>query len=286
MKKINLPLAVLAIFITGTYALVANAGHAWGKYHWDISSVSSAAIPLELVDNLTGIWTEDFSLKTASARGNTALQEEQDLNSVLTTEWVNGVHIPDRTSCEDSPGVVEVCNVKVESGWLGLAPIWATRGRSNHIVRAVVKVNDFYFDQDFYNSKAWRDYVMCQEVGHTFGLNHQNTEFDDDNLGTCMDYTDDPTGNTRGGLSNISPNVHDYDQMVEIYAHLNSTDGGGGGKGKGKKSKNAGDGAAIDLNNPSEWGQAIGQDASGQNNLFERNLPNGQVLVTHVLWAN
>ena len=274
MKKINLPLAVLAIFITGSYAVVVNAGHAWGKYHWDISTLDSIDAPLVLGNNLNSLW--DSSLVNSSADWNH--------NLVLLNNVEGGTG---NANCGPVAGGVEVCNDHYgENGWLGIASIWATRGRSNHIVQAVVKVNDFYFDQDFYKSEAWRDYVMCQEVGHTFGLNHQDTNFTNDNLGTCMDYTDDPTGNTRGGLSNISPNVHDYDQMVEIYAHLNSTDGGGGGKGKNKKSKNAGDGAAIDLNNPSAWGQAIRQDASGRNNLFERNLPNGQVLVTHVLWAN
>ena len=129
---------------------------------------------------------------------------------------------------------------------------------------------------------------MCQEIGHTFGLDHQDTNFTNTNKGTCMDYTNDPAG-TNLDTNNTAPNDHDYDMMVEIYAHLNSTGSGdddGNGKGGRKKPKKAGDAGAIDLNNPSAWGQAISQDASGQNNLFERNLSNGQVLVTHVLWAN
>ncbi|MCH8265703.1 MAG: hypothetical protein IIC10_09920 [Proteobacteria bacterium] len=67
MKKINLALAALAIFITGTYALVANADHAWGKYHWDISTFDSNLAPLELVDNLTGDWEGGAVLVTASS---------------------------------------------------------------------------------------------------------------------------------------------------------------------------------------------------------------------------
>lgn len=34
--------------------------------------------------------------------------------------------------------------------------------------------------------------VTCQEVGHTFGLDHRDENFDNGNLGTCMDYTNDP----------------------------------------------------------------------------------------------
>ena len=102
-----------------------------------------------------------------------------------------------------------------------------------------------------------------------------------------MDYTDDPDGTINGELSNLHPNQHDLDELAEIYAHLNSTEGGGGGNGNGggngKKPTNAGDNRSP--NNPSEWGQAIRQDAQGRNSLFERILGNGQVLVTHVLWA-
>ena len=50
-----------------------------------------------------------------------------------------------------------------------------------------------------------------------------------------------------------------------------------------KKPKKAG--PNIDLNNPSEWGRAIKQDAQGKNSLFERDLGNGQVLITHVFWV-
>ncbi|MCW2640621.1 MAG: hypothetical protein JWP76_2927, partial [Dactylosporangium sp.] len=60
---------------------------------------------------------------------------------------------------------------------------------------------------------------MCQEIAHTFGLDHQDEIFDNPNLGTCMDYTNNPTGPP----SNEHPNQHDYDQLVTIYAHLDSS---------------------------------------------------------------
>ena len=144
----------------------------------------------------------------------------------------------------------------------------------------VVKVNDTYFNTPTYGSDAWRIFVMCQEVGHTFGLGHQDETFGNVNLGSCMDYTSDPT-------SNQHPNQHDYDMLTEIYAHLNGTSDGGSkpGKGKNGKGKPAGVGVDVDLNNPSAWGQAVRQDAQGKNSLFERDLGNGQVLITHVIWV-
>jgi hypothetical protein len=59
---------------------------------------------------------------------------------------------------------------------------------------------------------------VSREVGHTFGLDHQDVNFDNPNLGTCMDYTSNPDGPP----ANTHPNKHDYDELVTIYSHLDS----------------------------------------------------------------
>src|SRR5882672_956803 len=59
---------------------------------------------------------------------------------------------------------------------------------------------------------------MCQEVAHTFGLDHQDTNQTNPNLGTCMDYTTNPAGPP----SNEHPNAHDYAELVTIYSHVDS----------------------------------------------------------------
>jgi hypothetical protein len=101
-----------------------------------------------------------------------------------------------------------------------------------------------------------------------------------------MDYTSDPDGSILGQLDNRHPNEHDYEMMAKIYAHLNSDGGDEPGNGKGNgKGKPAGVGVDIDLTDPAQWGRAVRQDALGRNSLFERTLPNGQVLITHVIWT-
>ena len=303
MSKFRLFSVLLAVFVTGVYTVAVNADHAWKKYHWDISVIPIDEASLELGDNLTGDWSD--ILKNASPSWN--------MWSVLKSTIVLGRSDTGVNNDKCGPVLegVEVCNgLYGANGWLGLASVWVSRGK--HIVQAVVKLNDTYFEDDEYykkspyNSVDWRDYVMCQEVGHTFGLGHQDEVFDNLNLNTCMDYTDEPAGGTYFNidgveilsLPNLYPNEHDAEILLEIYAHLNPTDagnstddgddggGGGNGKGGGRKNNKAGDAGAIDLNDPSQWGQAIRQDARGQNILFERNLANGQVLITHVLWAN
>jgi hypothetical protein len=275
LKKLVI-LSASALLIT---AGIAGASHAWSKYHWDKSTADSTANPLQLGDNLsTAAW--DASLAVASTDWN---------QSVLKNAVVAGAS---NANCDPTSGRVEVCNGEYgDNGWLGIASIWVKKGKSGHITQGVVKLNDTYFDSPQYDTQAWRDMVTCQEIGHTFGLGHQDENFSNANLGSCMDYTSDPDGTILGQLDNRYPNQHDYDEMTEIYSHLNSTDGGspgpgngngkGGGKGKPKKVGSPN----IDLNNPSAWGEAIKQDAQGKNSVYRRELGNGQTLITHVLWA-
>lgn len=91
------------------------------------------------------------------------------------------------------------------TGWTGLASI--NLDSSGHITQGTAKMNDFYS-----MSADFRNHVMCQEVGHTFGLGH--TSEDGSTQNTCMDYSNSPTS-TR-------PNQHDYEQLVSMYGHLDS----------------------------------------------------------------
>lgn len=267
INKAILIIAGLALLFAG-FVAVANANNSWSKYHWDKSTADSVTSPLVLGDNLTTTaWRS--SLSGASSDWNV---------SVLKNQAVAG----NNTNCNTVLGQVEVCNDTYgNTGWLGIAQIWVYRGRDGHIGQALVKVNDTYFNMAKYNTSAWRNMVMCQEVGHTFGLGHQDENFDNPNLNTCMDYTSNPD-------SNQHPNQHDYDEMEAKYAHLNGVieEEKEKGSNNGKKPKKMGIGASVDLNNPSAWGQAIKQDAQGNNSLFERNLGNGLVLVTYVIWAD
>jgi len=281
-KKI-LALMAVVLFLAVS-VVVVEANNKWKKYHWNLSTEDSTVNPLKLGDNLTSLaW--DSSLAGASFDWN---------DSVLKNQVVAGTN----TACDPVLGGVEICNDSYgDNNWLGIAQIWVYRGKGSHIAQALVKVNDTYFNTPQYDTQSWRNFVMCQEVGHTFGLDHQDENFSNANLGTCMDYTNDPDGTIFNQLDNQHPNLHDYDTMTEIYAHLNGTDDGGNEGGKPDKCSpwpscknnqgkgNLGISANINLNDPSAWGQAIRQDARGNNSLFERNLGNGLVLITYVIWV-
>jgi hypothetical protein len=261
----SLFLLALVLFPSG---LTAN--HSWGKYHW---SRSSNPLRLDIGDNVSSIWGSH--LGTAVGDWN--------WSSVLELRIVSGGSDP--LSCPPTSGRVEVCNAAYgNTGWLGVAQIWVTSG--SHIVQATTKVNDTYFIQAFYDTPAWRQLVICQEVGHTFGLDHQDENFNNPNLGTCMDYTNDP----EGPPSNEHPNLHDYEQLESIYAHLDGGGGtGGGGRGRGRA------GAPnvpppfqpifdpIQVDTPRQWGRLIRGNARGA--LFDLDLGNGDHIFTFVIWV-
>jgi hypothetical protein len=177
---------------------------------------------------------------------------------------------------------VEVCNATYgNNGWLGLAQIWLS-GR--HITQGVAKMNDTYFNRDRYNTPAWRQMVMCQEVGHTFGLDHQNENSGNANLGTCMDYTNDPDGGAGGASandpSNEYPNQHDYDQLQTIYTHLDSITTVGSSTAASRMPPAANRGS---FNSKAEWGQKIRESHDGDLELWERDFGGRAKLITWVI---
>ena len=281
-KRVSLGLVISVALLVSLVAGVVFADNSWSKSHWDISTDESIADPLDFVDNTGPVWTA--SVAEASIDWNA---------SVIQNEIITGSN----PNCDPVLGRVEVCDdLYGANGWLGIAQVWVYRGKDGHIAQSLVKLNNTYFDTPQYDSQAWRDFVTCQELGHTLGLGHQDEIFDNANLGTCMDYTDDPDGTIYGQLSNLHPDQHDLDVLTEKYGHLNGIKKDPGGKKGG-----GGDGGGPDCeakpnhpkcqaggpgNSNGNFGKAIGHDGKGRANLFERELGNGNKLITHVYWAN
>lgn len=250
MKKTLLLYFIFSLALVAFPPSSVYANHAWGNYHW---ARTSNPFTIKLGDNLSSSW--DPYLATASA--------DWSLSSVLDASIVPGGTVAKR--CRATNGRVEVCNALYgNNGWLGLAQIWIA---NNHITQGVVKLNDTYFNTATYNTPAWRNLVMCQEAGHTFGLDHQDENFSNPPLGTCMDYSNDPA-------SNQHPNQHDYDQLESIYAHLDSITT----VGQIVEWK-----ANGEFHNRSEWGRQLKNN--GYVAVFERDLGNGKKLHTFVIWS-
>jgi hypothetical protein len=172
--KTRVALAVAAVAaIAAVSAPAALANHSWGGYHW---ARQSNPFTIKLGDNVSGPW--DSMLRTASS--------DWSKSTVLDTAVVAGGTRP--KPCKATLGRVEVCSASYgNSGWLGVATIWLQSG-TKHIVQGTVKNNDYYFGSSSYqyNNTAEMQHVICQEIGHTFGLDHQDES--GISLNTCMDY--------------------------------------------------------------------------------------------------
>lgn len=229
------------------------ATHSWGGYHW---ARTINPFTIKLGANVSTAW--DSYLATTSS--------DWSQSSVLDTKIVAGGAKP--RNCRPTSGRVEICNASYgNTGWLGVAQIWITGG--THITQGTVKVNDTYFNTPTYNTPEWRNLVMCQEVGHTLGLDHQDTNFGNPNLDTCMDYTNYPSTNQH-------PNQHDYDELVTIYTHLDTTTTVG--------QSTTGAGAAAGSNN--DWGREVADPHDGRTSVYVRDLGAGSRMVTFVIWVH
>lgn len=244
----------------------ADASHSWGGYHWAWTN-NAAQFNLNLGDNVSSAW--DAYLGEAS--------RDWSLSGVLDTTVVSG-----RTTakkCGMVSGRVEVCSAAYGArGWLGLATISIA---GSHITAGTVKLNDTYYATgSSYDTPAWRRFVMCQEIGHTFGLGHVNEAFNDPNTGSCMDYTNDPSGTkgTNGTLSNEHPNSHDFTMLEQIYNHADNSTNLTGSTGQQAAAAGAGNGQG-------EWGQAVRYSEDGRPILFVQDLGNGHRIFTFVVWA-
>jgi hypothetical protein len=234
---------VATALLAGVVAGTAQASHSWGNYHW---ARTSNPFTLTVIDTTTGVWPSHTS----------ASVNDWAKSSVLDLALTRG---SSTRNCKATSGKVTVCNRAYGfNGWLGLATISVTGGV--HITAGTTKVNDSYFNTATYNSPTKRQHVMCQEVGHDFGLGHQDESGAD--LNTCMDYS--------SALDNPSPNAHDYAQLETIYnSHLDS-------------STTISMGLAGDENAKPVLVERNDRIA---NSVITEHFADGTYLVTHITWA-
>ena len=235
-------LALVAAFALG--AAPASASHSWNGYHW---ARTANPFTLKVVDSNTPDWDDNLAGAISDWSRSTVMD--------LTTE-AGDSSTKARKRCVMITGKIHSCNASYGfNGWLGLASINVSGG---HITRGTAKMNDSYLNSGSYNETA-RQHVMCQEIGHDFGLGHQDESGAD--LNTCMDYAN--------ALDNPSPNQHDYAQLEAIYAHTDSSTTIG-----------------ANVENLPEAVPSWAPATQRAQSVYVDRLADGSELVTFVLWAN
>jgi hypothetical protein len=263
-RKIMSALFVLA---TAGMASTALADHSWGIYHW---ARTTNSFNLTVINSTTTDWDAYVSQAVGDWSASTKLNLVEDTGGDTSSQT--------RRQCRGGSGTLRICNLAYGyNGWLGIAGI--SIDTNGHITTGYTKLNDSYFSTGYYNNASWKQSVACQELGHNIGLDHQDEDFDNQSLFSCMDYQDPPFG---------YPNAHDYDQLDTIYGHLDTynsyTDGGGGGGGGGGCKAPPGKGCnKSGANGDVGWGMSLGRRGNAE--TFIRIDPDGTVHLTHVTWA-
>jgi hypothetical protein len=207
--------AGLFTLAAATVATPAIANHSWNNYHW---ARTTSSFTLQVIDSTTTAW--DYAFVESLARWGQSNALEFNVVSVQDDSRT-------RKRCPASAGQMRVCNAEYgQNGWLGLATIGLDS--NGHIDQGTAKMNDSY--AWYYDANPGEDnHVMCQEIGHVFGLGH--TSEDGSSQNTCMDYS-----SSQGSQW---PNSHDFQMLSDIYSHVDAynsyagADGGGGGGGGG-----------------------------------------------------
>jgi len=248
INKVRFVVMISMMVMLAALPLSAGATHAWGDYHW---ARTSNPFTIKVVDSMTPNW--DGNLDTAISDWNASsvmnLVKESGDDSTKT-----------RKRCAAIKGKVHACNATYGfNGWLGLAQIWAS---GSHITQGTAKMNDSYLASGY--TETNKQHVICQEIGHDWGLTHQDESGAD--LNTCMDYS--------SALDNPHPNAHDYAELETIYSHLDST--------TTIAAMPAGF-LNADVHAQENWGTKVSDN--GKSAIFIRDFGNGNQIITHVTWA-
>ena len=230
-----------ALLFAATLTGSAAATHSWNNYHW---ARTSNPFTIRVIDANSSTWDGNLDAAIADWNSSSVLNVVKESGSV-------------DKRCRAVRGKVKSCNGSYgQNGWLGLAQIWLSGG---HISQGTAKMNDTYFSMPQYNAPTKRQHVMCQEIGHDWGLGHQDESGAD--LNTCMDYSN--------ALDNPSPNAHDFDQLRLIYAHLDGSTTI----------------AASLAEDPNAKPDKVERNDRIADSIITEDFGDGSKKVTHVFWA-
>jgi len=179
----------------------------WNGYHW----AHTGNLAIMLGNNVSATWTPYVTAAAA------AWSTDKYIDYIPTAGSTTG------STCAAMYGTVQICSGNYgATNWLGWTTVW-TSGTS--IYQATIKLNDYYFNNTKYNNAAFRQQVACQEMGNALGLQDADRIYTNLNIGSCMDYSNDPSGTkgTNGTLSNVGISATDFSHLDDIYAVLDTT---------------------------------------------------------------
>jgi hypothetical protein len=271
---------LLSLFLL--VALPVFAGHGWSNYHWPRSSAeASINVYRSLTVTTYSNWPDHLqkAIYGDPSNPNSANRSGWNNSSVLALTIVSSAtDSTTRYNCTPSTATIRVCNYGYGStGWAGLAQVWPDG--SGHIQRASTKINDTYLGSSANN--PWRRHVMCQEVGHDFGLGHTSENGSSQN--TCMDYY---RNTSNSDWTSTGPNTHDFDQLrVQHHASMAPSPA----VVLAQSLRDPEPIEELDMNEPWQWGTPFEWDHEGRAVAYVLDRTpgeDGDEVITRVTWAD
>lgn len=202
MKKVIIAVTLALSTLFAGMGVVLGS-HSWSGYHWTSDNLSPTVFDKTKADlyDVSAAVSEWASLSTST-------------QPVISSNRKSNIVVSEAGS----------------AFWLGLARIWIDE--DGHIGKGEVKLNTSLLVN---YGPAAADHILCQELGHILGLNHQRGTLD-----SCM--------NDQAPLGSVvSPNAHDAEQLALIYDHEDVIvdDGDGKGRGNGRGGKKRGEWVVV-----------------------------------------
>ena len=195
--------AIASAWLASAFAAAAQLpSQSWNGFRW----AGSGAIEIGIANNAGPGWQPHLAAAAAAWSAAPSLG--------FRLEAAAG----DPGACAPVHGKAVVCSGDFgANGWLGFTNVWTAGG---FVIGSVTRLNDYYFKRANYDTPAWRQATVCHELGHALGLAHSDVIRTNANIGSCLDFTDDPSGRLgrNGPLADTAPGASDFAALAAIYA--------------------------------------------------------------------
>jgi predicted Zn-dependent protease len=165
-------------------------------------------LPITIINALDKSWYTYFNI--AVLQWDAGIPDALTINTKIS-------RLSNDTECEPVTNHIKVCNDNYgETNWKGVNQVYSDE--NGFIISSVALMNEYYLSsEDLFNDD--KQYTMCHEIGHGFGLPHSDEIFMNRDRLNCMDYTVRPSRNKQ-------PSTENYEYLQKLYGSVenNSTE--------------------------------------------------------------